>query len=153
EKVAGGFIQDEFKIRPNLQLAIGLRYDWQNYFHDNNNAAPRASLAFAPGKSGKTVIRGGGGMFYDRTGPGPIFDLLRYDGRRLLSYVLTNPVYPDPGAIGPTSIVRLDPMVKLPYLLQFGVGVERQLARTTVMTVNYYGTKGVSVFRSRDVNA
>ena len=114
EKVVGGFIQDEFKVLPNLQLSIGLRYDWQNYFHDNNNVAPRASFAYAMGKSRKTVIRGGGGMFYDRTGPGPIFDLLRYDGQHLLAYVINNPAYPDPGAVGPTSIVRLDPTVKIP---------------------------------------
>ena len=78
EKVVGGFVQDEFKVRPNLQLSIGVRYDWQNYFHDNNNLAPRVSFAYAPGKSHKTVIRGGAGIFYDRTGPGPIFDLIRY---------------------------------------------------------------------------
>lgn len=153
EKVVGGFIQDEFKLRPNLQLSIGVRYDWQNYFHDNNNVAPRVSLAWAPGKSRKTVLRGGAGMFYDRTGPGPIFDLLRYDGQRLLQYVVTNPSYPDPGATGPTSVVRLDPAVKIPYLLQFGTGVEQQLAKATTVSVNYYGTRGVSLFRSRDVNA
>jgi outer membrane receptor for ferrienterochelin and colicin len=148
EKVVGGFIQDEYKVRPNLQLSIGLRYDWQNYFHDNNNLAPRASFAYAPGKSHKTVIRGGAGMFYDRTGPGPIFDLIRYDGHRLLQYVVTNPSYPDPDATGPTSVVRLDPVVKLPYLLQFGAGVDRQLAKATTLTINYYGTRGVSLFRS-----
>jgi hypothetical protein len=153
EKVLGGFIQDEIKVRGNLQLSLGLRYDWQNYFHDNNNVAPRVSFAFAPGKSRKTVIRGGGGIFYDRTGPGPIFDLLRYDGQRLLAFVINNPSYPDPGATGPTSIVRLDPTVKIPYLVQFGTGIERQLAKSTTLSINYYGTRGVSLFRSRDVNA
>jgi len=49
--------------------------------------------------------------------------------------------------------VRLDPTVKLPYLLQFGIGIERQLARATILTINYYGTRGVSLFRLRDVNA
>ncbi len=42
------------------------------------------------------MFRGGAGIFYDRTGPQPIFDLLRYDGQRLLQYVVTNPAYPDP---------------------------------------------------------
>ena len=153
EKVIGGFVQDEFKLRQNLQLSIGMRYDWQNYFHDNNNFAPRASLAFAPGKSHKTVIRGGGGVFYDRTGPGPIFDLIRYNGNRLRQYLIANPAYPDPGAAGPAGVVRLDPAVKLPYLIQFGIGLERQLAKATTLTANYYGTRGVSLFRSRDVNA
>jgi hypothetical protein len=153
EKVLGGFIQDEFKLRPNLQLSIGVRYDWQNYFHDNNNVAPRISFAYAPGNGRKTVVRGGAGMFYDRTGPQPIFDLIRYDGSRLLQFVINDPPFPDLNAVGPTSIVRLDPSVRLPYLIQFSGGIEHQLAKSTTLTINYYGTRGVSLFRSRDVNA
>lgn len=153
EKVLGGFVQDEYRVRPNLSVSLGVRYDWQNYFHDNNNFAPRASFAYAPGNTKKTVIRGGGGLFYDRTGPSPIFDLIRYDGQRLLQYLITNPRFPDPNALGPTSVVRLDPTVKLPYVAQYGIGVERQLRKSTTLTVNYFATRGVGLFRSRDVNA
>ena len=153
EKVLGGFVQDEFRLRDNLSFSAGLRYDWQNYFHDNNNFAPRVSFAYAPGIARKTVIRGGAGFFYDRTGPGPIFDLIRYDGRRLLQYVVTNPAFPDANALGPTSVVRLDPSVKLPYIAQYGIGVERQLSKSTTVTLNYLGNRGVNLFRSRDVNA
>ena len=153
EKVLGGFVQDEFKVRQNLQISIGVRYDWQNFFHDNNNVAPRASFAYGPGKSNNTIIRGGVGLFYDRTGPQPIFDLIRYDGLRLLQYVINNPIYPDPTVTSPPSIVRLDPTVKLPYLFQFGGGIEHKIAKSATLTLNYYGTRGVSIFRSRDVNA
>jgi hypothetical protein len=156
EKVVGGFVQDEFRLRPNIQITAGVRYDWQNYLHDNNNFAPRLSFAYAPGKSGKTVIRGGAGGFYDRTGPGPIFDLLRYDGNRLLKYVITDPSYPYvpvPGALQPPSVVRLDGTVKIPYTVQYGIGVERQLAKSTILTVSYSGMRGMNLFRSRDVNA
>ena len=153
EKVLGGFVQDEFKARPNLQISVGIRYDWQNYFHDNNNFAPRGSLAYAPGKGRQTVIRGGAGMFYDRTGPQPIFDLLRYDGHHLHQYVITDPLYPDPNAVGPPSIVTLDPKIKLPYLIQYGATVEHKVKKSTTITVSYYGTRGVSLFRSLDVNA
>jgi hypothetical protein len=77
-------------------IAAGLRYDWQSYFHDNHPFAPRASLAYSPGKSRKIVIPGGAGFFYDRTGPQPIFDLLRYNGYQLLQYVINNPPCPIP---------------------------------------------------------
>ena len=70
------------------------------------------------------MIRGGLGMFYDPTGPQPIFEILPYDGHHLLQYLITNPLYPDPNAVGPPSSVTLDPAVKLPYLLQFGATVE-----------------------------
>jgi hypothetical protein len=99
------------------------------------------------------VIRGGSGYFYDRTGPQPIFDLIRYDGVRLLQYVISNPLYPDPGAVGPTSVVRLDPTVKLPLTIQYGFGIERQLQKSTTVSLNYYGMRGMNLFRSRDVNA
>ena len=153
EKVMGGFFQDEFRLLPNLQISAGVRYDWQNYFHDNNNFSPRLSLAYAPGKARKTVIRAGGGFFYDRTGPGPIFDLLRYDGIHLLQFLISNPPFPDPFAVGPTSVVRLAPNVQIPYTLQYSASVERQLGKATTLTVTYTGIRGVHEFRSRDLNA
>ncbi len=38
-------------------------------------------------------------------------------------------------------------------MLQYGAGVERQLGKSTTLTVNYMGLRGVHLFRSRDVNA
>src|SRR5579863_2163094 len=153
EKVLGGFFQDEFRLLPNLQISAGVRYDWQNYFHDDNNFSPRLSLAYAPGKARKTVIRAGGGFFYDRTGPLPIFDLLRYDGSHLLQFLISNPPFPDPSAVGPTSVVRLAPDVRIPYTLQYSAGVERQLGKATTLTATYTGIRGVHMFRSLDLNA
>lgn len=158
ETVVGGFFQDEYRLRPNLTISAGVRYDWQNFFHDNNNIAPRVSFAYAPNKSRKTILRGGAGFFYDRTGSGPIFDLERYNGIRLRQIVLTNPSYPavlDPAALAaqPTSITRLDPTIKLPYTAQFSMGVERQLYKGTTLSATYWATRGVGLFRSRDVNA
>ncbi|HET8547806.1 MAG TPA: carboxypeptidase regulatory-like domain-containing protein, partial [Bryobacteraceae bacterium] len=41
EKNLGGFFQDDWQMRRNVSLALGLRYDWQNYFHDRDNVQPR----------------------------------------------------------------------------------------------------------------
>jgi hypothetical protein len=160
EVVLGAYAQDEIRLRPNLSVAFGLRYDWQNYFNeDGDNFSPRLSVAWAPGEKRKTVIRGGLGVFYDRTGSGPISDLLRFDGQRLRKYVLTNPGFPDPLSAGQTltaqssSVVRLDPDVVIPYTFQSSVGLERQLQKSLTLTANYYYTRGVNLFRSRDVNA
>jgi hypothetical protein len=157
EKVVGSFVQDEFQVRPNLLFTAGLRYDWQNYFHDKNNLGPRLSFAYAPGASRKTVIRGGAGLFYDRTGATPIFDLLRLNGMRLQRFVITDPTYPNPFENGgpsaqPTSVVRLDPNIRIPYWLQSSIAVERQLKPGTTLTVSYFRTLGI-LFRSRDINA
>jgi hypothetical protein len=158
ETVVGGFFQDEYHLRPNLTISGGIRYDWQNFFHANKDFSPRLSFAYAPKKSRKTVLRGGAGFFYDRTGPGPIFDLERYNGTRLRQIVLTNPPYPEPFdsaslAAQPTGITRLDPAVRMPYTVQFSAGVERQLYKSTTLSATYWATRGVDLFRSRDVNA
>lgn len=158
ETVLGGFFQDEYRVRSNLTISGGIRYDWQNFFHYNHAFSPRVSFAYAPAKNRKTVLRGGAGIFYDRTGPGPIFDLERYNGVRLRQIVLTNPAYPaifDPAALAaqPTTITRLDPTIRMPYTVQFSMGVERQLSKSTTLSVTYWATRGVGLFRSRDVNA
>lgn len=158
ETVLGGFFQDEYRPRPNVTISAGLRYDWQNYFHDNNNLSPRISVAYAPSNDRKTVLRVGAGAFYDRTGPGPIFDLERYNGSRLHQVVLTDPGYPAALtnaslATLPTTIARLDPAVRIPYALQFSAALERQLHKGTTLSVAYWATRGVDLFRSRDVNA
>jgi Carboxypeptidase regulatory-like domain/TonB dependent receptor len=159
EKVLGAFAQDEIRVRPNLTVSFGLRYDWQNYFADRNNVSPRASVAFSPTASGRTVIRAGAGLFYDRSGPGPISDVLKYDGQRLLRYVIDDPGYPVPLAPGqslgavPPSVVRFAPDVMIPFSLQYSVSVERQLMKGTSASATYTGMRGYDLFRSRDINA
>jgi len=159
EKVVGLFARDEIRVGANLTLDLGIRYDWQNYFHDTNNFAPRFSFAYSPDESHKTVLRGGAGVFYDRTGPGPIQDLLRYDGEHLSRFVLTDPGFPNPVPPGetlgaqPTSLVRLAAGATIPYLLDYGIGLERQLRPKTTIALNLHGTRGYDQFRSRDVNA
>jgi hypothetical protein len=156
EKVLGAFAQDEIRLRPNVTVSVGVRYDWQNYFHDNNNVAPRASMAFSPTAGGRTVIRAGVGLFYDRSGPGPIQDLLKYDGTRLRRYVVNDPGYPVAGvALGAEapSIVRLAPNVVIPSWVQYSVSVERELRKGTSASVTYTGQQKHDEFLSRDVNA
>jgi len=158
EKNLGAFLQDEWKVKPNLSLALGLRYDWQNYFGDTNNVSPRLAFAYSPSQRRNFVIRGGAGMFYDRSGPAPIFDILRYNGSHLRRYVISSPPFPPPGGSDwfsnlPASLTRLGDGAELPQMFQFNLGVERQLAKKTVLAVNYVGTRGSHQFRSRDGNA
>jgi hypothetical protein len=159
EKQLGLFVQDEYHLRKNLMVSFGVRYDWQNYFHDNDNFAPRFSFAYSPGKSQKTVIRGGAGVFNDRSGARPIQDILLFNGSRLRLYVLPNSGYPDPLSSGasltgqPVSVTRLEPNINIPYLIQYSFGVERQLQKSTTLAVTYLGSRGLDQFRSRDINA
>lgn len=158
-KEFGLFVQDNLHLRRNLTVALGLRYDWQNGLGDRNNLAPRLSFAYAPDKDQKTVVRGGAGIFYDRTGSGPLGDRLRFDGQRLRQVTITNPSYPAPLAAGddlaaqPANIVRFAPDLHSPYTMQLSLGVERQLSRSLTSSASYIHTRGVNLFRSRNINA
>jgi hypothetical protein len=158
EKNVGVFLQDEWKVRNNLSLSFGLRYDWQGVFGDRNNFAPRLAFAWSPDKSRKFVLRGGGGFFFDRSGPYPVWDLIRYNGMRLRRYVVNDPAFPnllDEAFLSPLPImeVRRDPTAGLPLMMQFSGGFERQLTQKTTLAVNFIGLRGVQQFRSRDLNA
>ena len=94
-----GYAQDDFKVRPNLTLNLGVRYEYYSvahevkgrarvfdpacggycpagapwYFPDRNNFGPRLGLAWSPKMfKDRTVIRAGFGMFY---GPGQVDDV------------------------------------------------------------------------------
>jgi hypothetical protein len=159
EKQVGAYLKDDWQVLPGLSLGLGLRYDWQNYFHDNNNVAPRISVAYAPGNKKTNVVRAGIGVFNDRSGPVVIADVLHSQPGGLIKYVVTDPGYPDPfasaaaAAATPPSIVRLAPEVQIPQTLQYSVGLDHQLQKTLTLSITYTGARGYHMFRSRDVNA
>lgn len=158
EKQVAAYVKDDWQVRPGVTASFGVRYDWQNYFHDTNNVAPRASLAYAPGNNRATVIRVGAGIFNDRSGPTVIADLLHSQPGGLVRDVITDPSYPNPFASAsattqPPSIVRLAPDVRIPQTLQFSAGVDHQLRKATTLSITYTGSSGYHMFRSRDVNA
>jgi hypothetical protein len=113
------------------------------------------ALAWAPRGSKSMVIRAGGGVFYDRTGYIPMADLVLHDGTHLHNFLIENPAFPNPGSITgqPGGLVRLDPSIREPYLLQYGVTVERQVAKRTTASMAYRGNRGVKMYLSRDANA
>ena len=65
----GVYAQDEWKVKPGLTLNLGLRYDLQfleTINTDTNNVSPRLGFAWSPSAEGRTVLRGGAGLFFDR---------------------------------------------------------------------------------------
>lgn len=151
----GAFVQDQVKLSPRLQLSVGLRYDWQTFLPDNNNFAPRVSLSYAP-QSGKTILRVGAGVFYDRTGGDFPSTVKLHNGEVLKSIQVQNPSYPFVASDGidlPTNIVRFESNVRTPYAFQYSFGVEQQVHRSITLTGGYRGQVQVKSFRSRDANA
>lgn len=101
----GVFVQDEWRVRPNLTFTLGLRYENQTNLSSNYNFAPRVFFAWAPGgtsvgagpgapassSSPKMVIRGGMGVFYDRFGERATLLANRFNGANQLDFRVFDP--------------------------------------------------------------
>lgn len=154
----GAFVQDQIALRPSLQLSFGLRYDWQTFFKSVHDLAPRASISWAA-PDHKTVLRGGLGLFYDRSGAQPMADIARYNGVVLRTITVLNPGYPNPYPIGtdaaslPTGLVQTGSKTHIPYTTNYSFTLERQLSGNLTVAATYRGTLGVGLLLSRDVNA
>jgi hypothetical protein len=76
-QILGLYLQDGIRARSNLYLSFGLRYDYDlqpsGAPRDKNNFGPRFSFAYDPFNDQRTVIRGGGGVYYQSLFTGVAF--------------------------------------------------------------------------------
>jgi hypothetical protein len=169
----GFFVQDDWRLRPNLTVSGGLRYETQTNIGDHSDFAPRAAVAWAPGakagKAGKTVVRSGAGFFYDRFDESATLQTLRYDGVSQLNYNINatqNPAtaalafaaYPNVPSVSllalqNQAIYKVDSNFNAPYMFQYSVGVDRSLPGRTSLSLNFVETRGVHAQRQRNINA
>jgi len=150
---AGLYIQDDWRIRPNITLSSGLRFETQNAIHDHGDFAPR--LGFAWGVGGKSappkvVIRGGYGIFYDRFQTTQILQAERLNGVTQQQFIINNPTcfpgldqpltsFANCGALSSESsnIYQIGPHLHAPYTLQGAVSVERQVTKSATVSATY----------------
>ena len=159
------FAQDDWRIRPNLTASLGLRYENQTNIRDWRDIAPRIGIAWAPGatakRPGKTVIRAGFGMFYDRFAQSLVLQSERFNGVER-QYIVPSPPFLPP-AVPPISqiagdalvhsIYTVDPSLRAPYVMQTAFSVERQLPRNSTMAVTYTNSHALHLLLLRDINA
>ena len=90
---AGLFFQDDWTLRPNFHLNLGLRYERQNNIRSNLDLAPRLGFAWSPGSAkGKPgiVIRGGFGIFYQRFGSNLTLRSTRFNGTNQQQFFISD---------------------------------------------------------------
>src|ERR1043165_1387539 len=90
----GLFLQDDWRVRPNITLSYGLRYETQTNAHSKYDFGPRLAIAWSPGAANsarppKMVIRVGTGFFYNRFSENYTLTANRFDGSTLLQTFVT----------------------------------------------------------------
>jgi hypothetical protein len=162
---AGLFIQDDWRVRNDLTLSGGLRFEKQTNINDWRSWAPRFGIAWAPGSTNRqqpiAVLRAGFGIFYDRVRESLVLDTRRLDGLRQQEFLIPNPdFYPVIPSVAELSsfvqqqVIRvLDDGLQAPYTQQLALSVERQLAKNVTLSATYTNSRGVDTLRSRNINA
>lgn len=171
----GIFFQDEWRFRSNIVISYGLRYERESIIRDNNNFGPRLAVAYDPFKTGKSVIRVGAGIFYNRAllrtiddftlgGQQLFFDTNNLPTAQRAPFIAANIRFPQvltadsplvqQFAVRETGFLRrLDPSLRIPESYQVNVGFERELGRSYVFEANYTWNRGIHLWREFNVNA
>lgn len=153
---AGFYIQDDIKLRKNLTITPGIRYEAQTHLKDYLNFGPRFGITWAPFKSGKTTLRASAGVFFDWLNTGTFEQTLRFDGFRQQSVNIASPSYPNPGTIGsatPVDRYLLSPDLVMPHTTRLSAGISQTLtSRMTVGATYAYG-RGSDLFVGQNLNA
>src|SRR6266540_2003313 len=168
---AGVFVTDEWKPKQNLTLSFGLRWENETVIEDRNNFGPRLSLAWDPFKTGKTVVRAGYGIFYNRTLLRTLDDFiltsnaLQIDTNnpaagRLLTELrfpavlaADDPRVAELGVRESGFLRRIGDDFRIPESYQASLGIEREVARGFKVEANYVFNRGLHLWREINANA
>jgi Carboxypeptidase regulatory-like domain len=145
---------------------------------NRRNIDPRVGLAWSPLGDQKTAVRAGFGIFHDPVAPRTYASAYYFDPPSVTSVLLpfTGPVpFPDPFLGAPPPPVPTEPPFacsvlsvnaactslndgvpyttnQAPYEMQWNLNVQRDLGRSTILTVGYVGSKGNHLFVQRNLN-
>ena len=136
------------------------------------NFAPRVSYSYDPWSKGKTVIRGGFGVFFDAfsqdvflahlpynssfdpgpaynpLGPAPIYSVSALGG----AIVSGQQVFATPGGTPSGDIFSVTHKISTPYLMNYNVNVQQQVGPRAIVQLGYVGSLGRHLLRFRDIN-
>ncbi len=192
-----GYLQDSLRWNSRLTLNLGLRWDYfgvigeknnllsnfdptrglvlvgspelpRLYPRDFNNFSPRVGFAWDLGGKGKTVVRGGWGLFYDAFSqdffagqlpfntfnPGPAFNPVG-SSPILFSFSTVGtiqagvPIFTD---FLDSDVFAVSSNLRTPYVQNYNLNVQQELFRNGVLEVGYVGSHGTKLFRYRDIN-
>src|SRR5262245_11623502 len=153
-----GFVQDEWSLRQDTLISLGLRYESQTNPLDRISLGPRVGIGYSPDKKRHWVLRARAGLFYDRIAIPLAVETLRLDGQHVQQVIIDSPSFPDPfksgaGAEQIPTVRRFNPALRPPTSFQAQAGFERQFRRGWKLDVSHYWSRGWDMLRSRNLNA
>jgi hypothetical protein len=181
QSVVSGFAQDFLRVTSRLTLNAGLRYDFysnpteahgrlsviRNPASDSGPTvgkvfaatprdllSPQLGFAWAISGNGKTVLRGGSGIFRDQF-PVILFGVDRFLPPFFGIRSLIFPSFPNPqNAVLSQPIFPLQTTYypKFPYTLQYNLNLEREIVRGTILSAGYFGARGNHLTRQAEQN-
>jgi len=188
----GYFFQDDVKLSQQLTVNLGLRYDYtgnpenslafpgidlNNPYaplttvtriqNDKNNLSPRVGFAYSPNwggffGSGKTVVRGGFGMFYDsyfsnfvtnaaQTAPNAVSGTLTSTTGVGIANANAALAGFTPTLNANASETGVASNLKNPVSYQYNMGIEQQVMGA-VLAVRYVGVRAYDLFANSTLN-
>jgi hypothetical protein len=175
------FIQDQWRVSPELTLQAGVRYQtqfWEDRTYnvpgygqyrippDRNNVAPRIGITWNPSGKQNMSLHGAYGVYYDNiiSGVVAVADVINGGADAVRTLVLQFPrsvaAWNAPGrrlaesAVGafPSLIISVDPNLKTSYTQQFSFGVDRELPGQTILAASYLNARGFNQIGTIDYN-
>jgi hypothetical protein len=181
QNVVSGFAQDSVRVTSRLTLNAGLRYDFysnpseihghlsviRNPVTDSGPTvgkvfagtptdllSPQAGFAWDIFGDGKTVLRGGAGIFRDQL-PGILYGVDRFLPPFFGINAYVFPTFPNPqNAVltQPIEPIETTYHPKFPYALQYNLNLEREIAPGTILSAGYFGARGNHLTREAEQN-
>ena len=160
----GLFAQDDWKLRSNMTLSLGLRWESQTGISDHSDFAPRVGFAWGLGghkTAAKTVLRAGFGIFYDRFPETLILEADRLNGTTQQQFLVPSPTFfptiPSISdlsnyAVTPTRY-EIDPHLQAPSIMQSAVSIEQQVSKNATVSLTYLNSHGIHQLITNDINA
>jgi outer membrane receptor protein involved in Fe transport len=198
ENSHGFYAQDSFQVSRSVTLNYGLRWDYygvigeknnrfsifdpatqtvnrvtQLYPKDWNNFSPRASVAWDTKGDGKTVVRAGGGLYYDAFSqdfflgqlpwntfsPGVAYNDMEFSYSAADSITSGAPVFPSDGfsASVPTlhgfpDVWTVKQDLQTPWVANYSANVQQLIGKHAAIQAGYVGSIGRHLFRYVDIN-
>jgi hypothetical protein len=164
----GLYAEDNYKLKPNVTLTYGLRFESQTQIPDHADFAPRFAASWAINRSKNkpplAVLRAGYGLFYQRFPSGNVLQAERQNGVTEQDQVINDPTfYPatcstNPAACSSAStlapaIFRISPNLRTPYIQMSSAGADKPIGKIGNISANYQLYRGDHLFLTRNINA